>query len=318
MASPITVVLNTFAHGADRDKTERRIKELFRARGAEVRILRTGRAGRVPSLRNPRGSGTIVAAGGDGTVAAVAAELVGTSRRLGVLPLGTFNHFAKDAGIPLNLEDAVDVVLTGRARLIDVGKVNGRIFLNNSSIGLYPEIVRARERRREKLGLGKLPAFALATLGILRRPPLLDIELRVKGKAIARRTPGVFVGNNVYRMEGLRLGSRQRLDAGRLSIYMVHATGTDLLKVTARALLGRLRYDPAFEAVLVRRASLVAPRRRRLPVATDGEIAWLETPLRYRILPLALRLVVPRSRRKPARPSINSKPSRRDRPGRGK
>ena len=293
-AAPIPVVLKASLRGAERTKLARRIEELFRKRGARARILSLGPKGRVPRVSAVSKHRIVVAAGGDGTVATVAAKLARTKRTLGVLPLGTFNHFAKDVGIPLDLEGAVDVILAGRARRIDVAQVNGRVFLNNSSVGAYPEIVRRREKEREELGLGKLPAFALATARILQRPPLLDIELRVKGGATTRRTPGVFFGNNVYAMEGRKIGTRERLDAGRLSIFLVHATGTaGLLRVMGRALLGQLHYDPEFESVEVRRATLSVPRRRRLPVAWDGEISWMKTPLRYRILPLALSVLSP-------------------------
>ena len=102
----------------------------------------------------------IVAGGGDGTVSTVAAALVDTDIVFGVLPLGTLNHFAKDLGVPLELADAVALLASGRPKRVDVGEVNGRIFVNNSSLGLYPDIVRDRERQQKRLGRGKWLAFA--------------------------------------------------------------------------------------------------------------------------------------------------------------
>ena len=123
----------------------------------------------------------IVAAGGDGTVSAVVAAIVDTDIALGVLPLGTLNHFAKDLGLPLDLEAAVDRLLSGATRRVDVGEVNGRTFVNNSSLGLYPDIVRDRERQQKRLGRRKWPAFALACLSALRRYPFLGVRLTVGG-----------------------------------------------------------------------------------------------------------------------------------------
>lgn len=159
----------------------------------------------------------IVAAGGDGTVSAVVAAIVDTDIALGVLPLGTLNHFAKDLGLPLDLEAAIDRLLSGATRRVDVGEVNGRTFVNNSSLGLYPDIVRDRERQRKRLGRRKWPAFALACLSALRRYPFLGVRLTVGGSERIYRTPFVFIGKNDYRMDGLALGERDRIDASRRS-----------------------------------------------------------------------------------------------------
>ena len=110
----------------------------------------------------------VVAGGGDGTLSAVAAALVGTDTALGVLPMGTLNHFAKDLGIPLKLEKAVQTLFTGKIARVDVGEVNGRIFLNNSSIGFYPRIVQARKREQRR-GRSKWVAFAQAAATVFRK-----------------------------------------------------------------------------------------------------------------------------------------------------
>jgi diacylglycerol kinase family enzyme len=164
----------------------------------------------------------IVAGGGDGTLSTVAGVLAGSGIPLGVLPLGTFNHFAKDVGIPLDLAAAVETVCRGRVTSVDVGRVNGRVFLNNSSLGLYPQVVRKRDQLRQRLRRGKWPAFVWAALLVLRRFPFLKVEINVDGKILQRRTPLVFIGNNSYELNGLNLGARKCLDAGHLSIHIIN------------------------------------------------------------------------------------------------
>ena len=161
---------------------------------------------------------TVVAGGGDGTINAVASVLADTGIAFGVLPLGTLNHFAKDVGIPLQLDEAIANIATGARKKIDVGEVNDRIFLNNSSLGLYPDIVRDREKQQSRLGRGKWLAALWATIGALRRYPFLSVRLSLDdGSDHARRTPFVFIGNNLYTMQGFSVGARAALDGGKLT-----------------------------------------------------------------------------------------------------
>ena len=238
----------------------------------------------------------IVAGGGDGTVSSVAAALAGTEIALGVLPLGTLNHFAKDLGIPADLADAVAVLAEGRIGRVDVGEVNGRIFVNNSSLGLYPDIVRDRERQQRRLGRGKWPALVWATIGALRRYPFMGVSLVVDGKPVSRRTPFVFVGNNAYAIDGIGLGARARLDEGRLFVYLTPRLRTrDLPLLFAKALIGRARQSGEFEIVAAREVWIHRSRSRRVHVAFDGEVTTMNTPLHFRTHPKALRVVRPGS-----------------------
>jgi diacylglycerol kinase family enzyme len=235
----------------------------------------------------------IAAGGGDGTLNAVASHLVGTGMPLGILPLGTLNHFAKDLGIPLALDEAVRNLATGRPRLVDVGEVNDRIFLNNSSLGLYPDIVHDREKQQRRLGRGKWPAAIWATLAALRRYPILSVTLRVHGERLWRRTPFVFIGNNEYRMDGLSIGERACLDCGTLSLYVAQHPGRlGLLRFAFRALCGRLAQERDFDILLAPEME-IATHHRHLRVATDGEVNVMKTPLRYRVRPGALTVLVP-------------------------
>jgi diacylglycerol kinase family enzyme len=235
----------------------------------------------------------VVAGGGDGTISAVGAALTGTGITLGVLPMGTLNHFAKDMRIPLELDAALLAIAAGGVTRIDVGNVNDRIFLNNSSLGLYPDVVRDRERQQRRLGWGKWRAFLWAIFRVLRRNSFIDVRLIINNRAVSRRVPFIFIGNNEYVMEGFSIGERRHLDDGHLGLYMARHSGRlGLLKLAALALLGRLRQTRDFDAVAVEEIEIVS-RRKQLRVAIDGEVTMMDTPLRYRIVPNALTVIAP-------------------------
>ena len=183
----------------------------------------------------------------------------------------------------------------GRAGRVDVGEVNGRIFVNNSGLGLYPDIVRDRERQQKRLGRGKWPAFVWATLSALRRYPFLVVALVVDGKEVVRKTPFVFIGNNEYRMEGFAIGERSGMEDGLLSLYVAQRPGRwRLLQLALRALTGRLRQARDFDAI-VATDIVVQSKRKRLRVATDGEVTVMTPPLHYRVRPASLIVMRPRT-----------------------
>jgi diacylglycerol kinase family enzyme len=233
-----------------------------------------------------------VAAGGDGTVNAVATAVLGRDIPLGVLPMGTLNHFAKDLGLPLELAEAVRVAAQGTVRRVDVGQVNGRVFLNNSSIGVYPRVVELR-RKWESTGWGKWVAAFWASLAVLRRRPFMGVRIRTAEETVVRLTPFVFVGNNEYRMVGLKAASRESLTGGRLALCVMHASLRRSLLVLAWQVLWRgVDHVRELELFLVSEAT-VETRRRRLQVSLDGEVTVLASPLEYRIQPLALPVIGP-------------------------
>lgn len=292
-STAMIVIMNRGAGGPD--DPEARIVELFRAHGESPRIVQPDDHRDISSIAQEAARGseeTIVAAGGDGTISGVAAELAGTDKILGVLPVGTLNHFAKDLGIPLDLEAAVQTVLHGRAMSVDAGEVNGRIFINNSSLGIYPQIVSRREAQQSRLARGKWPAFLWATIQAFRRFPFLDLRVMFEGHQITRKTAFLFVGNNEYEIAGFKLGSRACLNAGNLGLYLSHGTGRlGLFRLALHALFGRVDQAKDFEVFCVAEARIETPQRRLL-VACDGEVEWMETPLQYRIRPGALRVLV--------------------------
>jgi diacylglycerol kinase family enzyme len=228
-------------------------------------------------------------------VNAIASALVGGPVPLGILPLGTLNHFAKDLHIPIDLAQAVETIAHGQTAHVDVGRVNDRIFLNNSSIGIYPNIVERREQLRAE-GHRKWPALAMATLEMLRRESEVSVRVNIDGRAIASRTPFVFVGNNEYQVEGIHLGARARLDAGKVFAYLAPRVHTrDLPKLFVQALVGRARREQSLQVLAASELWIETPYARNMKVACDGEVLLLKTPLHYRPWTAALNVWVPRA-----------------------
>jgi diacylglycerol kinase family enzyme len=237
--------------------------------------------------------GAIVVGGGDGTIRTVASIVGASSVPLGIIPLGTLNHFAKDLGLPLEVEEAVAVIAAGEVRSVDLGEVNGMTFINNSSIGVYPYLVLDRERRRSKQGLAKWIAMILATLRALRNFPLRRLSVHAEGRTERWRSPLVLVGNNEYVLTGLSLGKRERLDRGELCLYVAKKQSRlSLFWLACRSVLGRVE-QPQDLRILKVRAAEIRSHASRLLVACDGEVQVMRSPLHYHTRPGALRVFAP-------------------------
>jgi diacylglycerol kinase family enzyme len=236
-------------------------------------------------------SDVVVAAGGDGTVSAVAGVVAGTDTRLGVLPVGTLNHFARDLKLPSELDKAVAMVAAGQTRKVDAGEVNGHLFVNNSSIGVYPNAVEIREGLR-KTGRGKWIAMAMATWQVLRTYRGIRVQLTVNGRQISARTPFVFVGNNEYVVEGLKIGEREHLTSGKLFVYLAPRISTRRLPVLLlRAVLGHAVQNHAFEVIPTCDLKIETFSSKRITVSLDGETTELKMPLHYQARPGALQAI---------------------------
>lgn len=293
------VIFNSVA-GANAQKVDEmraEIRGAFADAGCEVEMVSPDNGTDLSALAKRYAESehkTIVAAGGDGTISAVAGALIGTEKILGVMPVGTLNHFAKDLKVPLDHGAAARTIAEGNIALIDAGEVNGKVFINNSSLGIYPKIVAKREAQQERLARGKWHAAWWATVHALQRFPFMNLRITLEEKQLDRRTAFLFIGNNEYEISGFKLGGRARLDGGRLGLYLTHRTGrVGLLRLGLHALFGRVDQAKDFDAFAVEEA-LIETSRPRILVATDGEVTRLESPLHYRILPRALRVLVPR------------------------
>ena len=298
----VRVLLNAFSGksgGEGRDKIRNALESAFQnqtltasfeslkgedLRAGAERALRRVTAGEVDA---------IVVGGGDGTISTVTSVIAGSGVPLGIIPLGTLNHFAKDLKIPTAIDEAVAIIAAGQLRSVDVGEVNGRIFVNNSSIGFYPYLVLDRERRTSREGLPKWFAMILASLQALRYFPLRRLSIRTPSSAEAYRSPCVFIGNNVYRISGRSLGTRDRLDEGQLSVYVAkQQSRLALLWLAFRSVLGFLDQQTDLRAFHLPTVE-ISSHHGRLLIAFDGEIETIRSPLHYRIRPGALRVFAP-------------------------
>jgi diacylglycerol kinase family enzyme len=225
-------------------------------------------------------------------MSAGAAALAGGGVPMGVLPLGTLNHFAKDLGIPQEIEGAIEVIAGGLVRRLDVGEANGRVFLNNASMGFYPIAVAGREARQDE-GARKWPAMAKAAVATFKSLPVLRITLHVATGAVPVTTPLVFIGNNKYEMSLLALGKREALDGGELWLYVARHRGrVGFASLALRAMVGRLDQARDFVGYAAQEFT-IDDRRRMIPIAFDGEVCEVESPLRCRIRPKDLAVMVP-------------------------
>ena len=234
----------------------------------------------------------LAAAGGDGTVSTIAAAAARTGTALAVIPTGTLNHFARDAGIPIDLDAAMAVIGDRGERAMDIGDVNGHLFLNNVSLGGYPRMVHERTAL-ERRGRSRPVAAAVAIARTWWRLGKLTTALEIDGREMIRRSPFIVVGNGRYTLSGLSLGRREEISDGRLSLYVAPATGRiGVLALPLRALTGTLERYEQFETLS---ADRIAMRfgRRHIECAIDGEVRSLESPLGFSIRRAALRVMVP-------------------------
>jgi len=292
----IIVIVNAGSGSVSAEETQKQLEQEFVTHGldAKIHLARNGKEIVKLAKEATKGEAEIVAAGGgDGTISAVASELVDTEKVLAVLPLGTLNNFSKDLGIPQNLAGAVAIIAEHTTVKIDVGEVNGRMFLNNSSIGLYPRIVKDRVKQQNRLGRGKWASAFWAAWKVIGIASLLRVKLEVDEKTFRRKTPFVFVGNNVYEMDFFNIGRRAKMDGGNLSVYFVKRGGRwGLIMLIVRTIFGRLRQARDFEEINTEEIT-IETRKKRILVAFDGEISMMETPLNYKVRPGALTVIVP-------------------------
>lgn len=292
--SGISVIINERSGSAANPDVSVQIQSLFEKYGMPVTLERVREPADLSARARQAASrgDLLVAAGGDGTINAIAGAAVEVQAQMAVLPLGTRNHFAKDLNIPLDLEHAIAAIAGRQTREVDVGEVNGRIFINNSSVGLYPRMVWERDVE-ERRGRSKWTAFTIAMLRTWRSYRTITARLMVRGKEAIVRTPFIFIGNNQYIAEGFQLGGRSRLDQGQLSIYVAPECGQfEILSLPLRALARRLGADAPFAGFHAETVT-VDVESRRVSVALDGEVAMMNSPLVYRVRPRALKVIAP-------------------------
>jgi YegS/Rv2252/BmrU family lipid kinase len=291
------IFLNASSGFNDKQHAPELLEGLFREAGWEPAIEMCQKGMRIDQLAEAAvqaGAERVLAGGGDGTIRAVASALAGKAASLGVLPVGTLNHFARDLNIPIDLEQAAHIALNGVPRQVDVAAVNGHVFINNAVIGLYPWYRQIRDDAEQR-GSPKVAAILRGIFRVLRVNPYMNVSLEVDGRRVTRRTPYILIANNRHAMEGYRLGTREALDSGKLYVYLMRQlTRFDYLRLVLSLVFGRFRTDQDFEVLETTRLTVATPRRRHVNVSLDGEIVRLENPLEFESRPGALSVIAPR------------------------
>lgn len=297
MTDTYHVILNANAGTANATGlTAETLADLFKVNGLEATIDADSERDLVDRIADAMASPaqTIVAAGGDGTITALAAALVGTEKNLAILPLGTVNALAKDLNVPLDLSAAVAALATGTTHRIDVGEVNGRVFLHKVVVGVIPALAAGREYIRGRQDSAAKIGFLRYIFRRLARAKRIAVVIEPsQGQRRIERVQALAVASNAYD-EGLgRFFSRQSLDRGTLTLYVLrHFTGRDFLRLTAEMLLGRWQNDEALSMESVKSVT-INMRKPQLKVMFDGEVETLQTPLEFTIRPRALSVIVP-------------------------
>lgn len=238
-------------------------------------------------------AGVIVAGGGDGTITALAASVAGTPKSIAILPLGTVNALAKDLNIPLDIPQAVASLAHGQVQLIDVGEVNGRVFLHKVVVGVIPAVAAGREHIRGRRELSTKLAFLRYFARRLERSRRIAVVIKTSdGQSRIERVQAMAVASNSYDEGVGRFFARSSLDQGKLTLYTLrHLTLRDVLRLTVEMLLGKWQNDEALSIEEVESVT-IDTRKPLLKVMFDGEVETLHTPLEFSIRKQALSVVV--------------------------
>ncbi len=301
--SPLFVVFNRASGAGNRDEVGPAVEAACTAAGRRFELMPVAKPGELPDTareavkRAREVGGTVVAAGGDGTINCVAQQVLGSGCRFGVLPRGTFNYFARTHGIPPDLDGALRVLLTEDTVDVQAGLLNDRVFLVNASVGLYPQLLEDREVWKSQFGRSRLVALGAGIKTLLRGHRSLRLTVELPDRTWQVRTPTLFVGNNALQMEQVGLPEAQAIDAGQLAGVVLKPVGRwTLLALLARGAFGQLGeadqvQDFAFSRLTVKAGTFGS---RRIKVATDGEVLRMALPLRFAVAPQPLKLVRPR------------------------
>jgi diacylglycerol kinase family enzyme len=231
--------------------------------------------------------GIVVAVGGDGTISAVANAVLGSGCAFGALPQGTFNYFGRTHGISENIQEAVHALLNATPQPVHVGLLNGRVFLVNASVGLYPQLLEDREAFKQQYGRSRLVAFWSGLTTLFHHHRQLRITLEHQGQTRNLRTPTLFIGNNPLQMEQIGIPLAEEIKDGQLAAIAVKPVGAfSMLWLVIRGALGKLGNAEnvisfSFKRLVVKPSSLY--RSRRVKVAIDGETIWMTAPLEFSV-----------------------------------
>lgn len=292
-----TAIVNPGSGSKDAPEIEALLRAALEPRVAALDIRRCAEGGRLPGLARAavrEGAGLVLASGGDGTQAAVAGALAGSEVVMAVIPGGTFNYFARNIGAGETAEAAIDTILTGHPQRIDIGVIDERVFLNNVSFGIYPEILETREGVYSRWGRSRVAAYwsVLLALRNLRHP--LRLTAHVAGEERHFETALAFVARNARQLEIFGLEGAEAVRAGNLAVLVAHATdAAGIMKGAFRMALGMSAEGSDFDLIETPELT-VETRPARQYVACDGERVRMTGPFHLAVRHGALRVMVPR------------------------
>lgn len=300
---PLSLIYNEKSgfHAANKDEVYEQLMTCLTAYGYEIQAFEISSEANFNHLmekvilRHQQASeaGVVVAAGGDGTLNAVAAQLMGTDIPMGIFPLGTFNYVARLLNIPLDLLKAAETIATGKIREVHVAQINDHIYLNNASLGLYPLFIQKRELYNRRLGRFALNAYTSGLDVLIRDRKELKLEIEVDGKQYPVKTPLIFFGNNQLQLAEMNLRIAEAAEKGKVAgLVVAKSDKRTLFKILWQLIKGNLDKAPdvySFSGDEVE----VHSKRKKLTVALDGEIVEMQPPLKISVRKNALKILVP-------------------------
>lgn len=300
---PLSIIYNARSgfHASNKEQVYEQLLTYFTEQGFEIQAFELGEKKDFPTLmqsiiqrhQSSESIGVIVAAGGDGTLNAVAKALLGSNIPLGILPLGTFNYVARVLNIPIDIMQAAEVITTGQIRSIHVAKINDQIYLNNASLGLYPLFIQRRELYNAKFGRFPLHAYTSGLDVLIRDRKELKLEVEVDGKIYPVKTPLIFFGNNQLQLAEMKLRIAKCAEQGQVAgVVVAKSDKLTLFRMLLQLIRGELEQAPdvySFAADDVK----VFSRREKLTVALDGEIVEMRPPLHITVQKNAVNIMVP-------------------------
>ncbi len=301
--APLFVVLNAASGSGDAADTHALISRLLAESGRRHRVAITQPGLRIAELARRMVSqamaegGVVVAAGGDGTINAVAQAAHDAGCPMGVLPQGTFNYFSRSHGIPLDTAQAIRALIDARVEPVQVGQVNEQVFLVNASLGLYPDLLEDREQFKSRFGRHRAVALVAAIATVMRAHRLLRLSIELDGVVRDLRTPTLFVGNNRLQLEQVGIPQASAIEHGRIAAVMLRPLGTAaLLGLLLRGALGTLgdaERVVSFEFQRMTVTPSLPYGTRGVKVALDGEVRRMRSPLEFRVSGRPLYLLKP-------------------------
>ena len=300
---PLSIIYNQKSgfHAAQQDEVYERLMTFWTQHGFEIQVFELNQKVDFDEMmksvlsRHQQADlrGVVVAAGGDGTLNAVAKRLMHTNIPMGVIPLGTFNYVARVLDIPIDVFAAADVIATGKFREVHVATINDQIYLNNASLGLYPLFIKKRELYNQHFGRFPLNAYTSGLDVLLREHKSLKLYINVDGQKYPVATPLIFFGNNQLQLCDMKLRIAECAANGKLAgVVVAKSDRFSLLKMLLKLIQGKIEQTPDVYTFCAENIT-VGCKKDKVTVAIDGELMELETPLNFSVQKSSLKVMVP-------------------------